>query len=159
MTGGKEVTSGYRTYQIAVLAHCRCRTIAEARLFFNPQCSPCYSSLLIFALSRCCETMSRTFEVGRAVLSSSAANVELWLTTLITILPQQAAIDMQQLKSDSILDYLLSENVWVGCGHHMHIDLNITLQEEPLVQSQRRQLIESMLRAPVCASLVPKKPD
>lgn len=93
--------------------------------------------------------MSRTFEVGRAVLSTSGTNIELWLTTLITISPQQNTIDMQRLRSSDFLDYTSSGKVWVYCDHGMHVDLAISMQEYPLTHSTQCELTESILRAPV----------
>lgn len=93
--------------------------------------------------------MSRSIELGRAVLCSPAANLELWLTTLITISPQQDVTDIAHLKPAQVLDFLSSGNVWVCRGHGMHIELLLTLREEPLPQRQLQDLVEGILRAPV----------
>lgn len=93
--------------------------------------------------------MSRSIELGRAVLCSPAANLELWLTTLITISPQQDDTNLQDFKPAQLLELLASGNVWVRRGHGMHIDLLPTLREEPLPHRQLQDLIEGILRAPV----------
>ena len=99
--------------------------------------------------------MSQTIEIGQAVLSLSAAHLELWLTTLITILPQPGATNLLQLSPACLLAKLSSGEVWIGHGHNMHIDLNITLQQDPLACSQRCELAESILRAPVWYPFLP----
>ncbi|KAF1940967.1 hypothetical protein EJ02DRAFT_378837 [Clathrospora elynae] len=98
--------------------------------------------------------MSRSLEVGRAVLCSPTTNLELWLTTLITISPKQGAINFQQLKPARLLDLLSSGSVWVGRDHGMHIELRLTLAEECLDRRQLRDLTESILRAPVWEQLM-----
>lgn len=93
--------------------------------------------------------MSRLAELGRAVLCSPAQNLELWLTTLITVSPQQGDIDLQQLKPSQLLDFLSSGDVWVCRGSDMHLELLITLREEPLPHRQLQDLVENILQAPV----------
>lgn len=93
--------------------------------------------------------MSRTVELGRAVLSSSNANLELWLTTLISVSQQQSTINIQQLSVNELINLLSSGNVWVGRGTGMHLIFNITLQQEPLASDRLRQLAEGIVEAPV----------
>ncbi|CAO2658622.1 Nn.00g063450.m01.CDS01 [Neocucurbitaria sp. VM-36] len=81
-------------------------------------------------------------------------HLELWLTTLITISPQQEDIDLQQLKPSQLLDLLSSGNVWVCRGSGSHIELLITVREEPLAHKQLQDLVESILQAPVWEQLL-----
>jgi hypothetical protein len=94
--------------------------------------------------------MSRTIEVGRAVLSSSTQRLELWLTTLITISPSQQ-IDNQQLSSPALLRLLSSGNLWMGRGSGMLMQIELTLRGEPLPQERFSGLIENIMSAPVSA--------
>ena len=95
--------------------------------------------------------MPRTVEVGRAVLSSPATDLELWLTTLITVSFPQEATNMHHLRPTQFLEYLASGNVWVGRGVGFHMDLSLTLRGEPLPSEQTIPLTESILLAPVGA--------
>jgi hypothetical protein len=97
--------------------------------------------------------MSRVVELGRAVLASSTQNLELWLTTLITISPSQHSINLQQLSASSILQLLSSGDVWIGRGHGMCIELDLSLRGEQLPHQQFHDLINSILEAPVSASI------
>jgi len=93
--------------------------------------------------------MRKSIELGRAVLSTTTANFELWLTTLITISPQQQCTNLEQRDAASILSLLSSGDVWVGRGQGLHIDLDITLRGQPLAEEQLQQLSEALLEAPV----------
>ena len=93
--------------------------------------------------------MSRSLELGRAVLSSPATDHELWLTTLITISPKQDATYLQQLTSAEYLDVLTSGTVWVSRGHDMHMEIKLSLCGEPLPQAQLQDLTNAVLHAPV----------
>lgn len=93
--------------------------------------------------------MHRSIELGRAVLSAPAVNLELWLKTLITVSPQQQCTDFKQQNAASLLDTLSSGQVWVGRGNRLYIDLDITLQGQPATNNQLRQLSEAVLSAPV----------
>jgi len=93
--------------------------------------------------------MSRSIELGRAVLSSPANDHELWLTTLITISPKQDATYLQQLTSTEYLDALTSGAVWVSRGHDMHIDMTLSLRNELLPDKQLQDLANAVLDAPV----------
>ena|SRR4051794_40989079 len=95
--------------------------------------------------------MSRSIELGRAVLGSSTSNHELWLTTLITLSPEQDATYLRQLRAGQCLELLASGGLWVGRGHGMHIDLKITMHEEALPPQQLQDLTEAILQAPVGA--------
>jgi hypothetical protein len=97
--------------------------------------------------------MSRTVELGRAVLASSTQDLELWLTTLITISPSQHSINLQQLPVGSLLQLLSSGDVWVGRGHGMCVEVDLTLRGEPLPYQQFHDLVNSILEAPVSASI------
>jgi hypothetical protein len=88
--------------------------------------------------------MSRVVELGRAVLASSTQNLELWLTTLITISPSQHSINLQLLSSG---------DVWIGRGHGMCIELDLSLRGDQLPHQQFHDLINSILEAPVSASI------
>jgi hypothetical protein len=93
--------------------------------------------------------MRKSVELGRAVLSTSTANLELWLRTLITISPQQQCTNLEQRDAASILSLLSSGDVWVGRGNGLYMDLDITLRGKPLADEQLQQLSEAMLEAPV----------
>lgn len=93
--------------------------------------------------------MRRSIELGRAVLSTSTANLELWLKTLITISPKQQYTELEQRDANSILSLLSSGDVWVGRGNGLYMDLDITLRGQPLAYEQLQQLYEAMLEAPV----------
>jgi len=93
--------------------------------------------------------MSRTIELGRAVLSSPSTKLELWLTTLITISPAQDATNLQHLSDSETIDLLASGTVWVGRANGMHLSLDITFRREPLPINQLRHLADSVVNAPV----------
>lgn len=93
--------------------------------------------------------MSRQVQLGRAVLDMPNANHELWLTTLITILPEQNATYLAQLTPVKCLESLASGIHWVHCGHDMHVDLTLTLHNEALPYKQLQDLTNAVLRAPV----------
>jgi len=93
--------------------------------------------------------MSRSIELGRAVLSSPATDHELWLTTLITISPKQDPAYLQQLTSAEYLDALTSGSVWVSRAHDMHIEIKLSLRDEPLPHKQLQDLTNAILQAPV----------
>jgi hypothetical protein len=93
--------------------------------------------------------MSKSIELGRAVLSSPSTNHELWLTTLITISPKQDATYLQQLTSAQYLDVLASGTLWVSREYNMHIEMKLHLREEALPHNQLRDLMNAVLHAPV----------
>ncbi|KAF2625536.1 hypothetical protein BU25DRAFT_473600 [Macroventuria anomochaeta] len=93
--------------------------------------------------------MHKSTELGRAVLSTSTANLELWLRTLITVSPQQHCTNLEQHDATSLLSLLSSGEVWVGRGNGLYIDLDITFKGQPLADEQLRQLSEAILDAPV----------
>jgi hypothetical protein len=109
-------------------------------------------SFLFDALEPDWTNMSRSIELGRAVLCSPSTNLELWLTTLITLSLTPDGNNMQQLKPARLLDHLASGDVWVGRGHGMHMKLMLTLGEEPLNQKHLEDLTNAILRAPVGAA-------
>ncbi|KAH7094570.1 hypothetical protein FB567DRAFT_6487 [Paraphoma chrysanthemicola] len=96
---------------------------------------------------------ARTLEMGRAVLASSSQELELWLTTLITISPVQHSLDIQQLSPASLLDLLSSGTVWSGRGPGMRVKVTVSLRGEPLPNHQMRDLIFHILEAPVWKQL------
>jgi hypothetical protein len=96
--------------------------------------------------------MSRTIELGRAVLSSPATDHELWLTTSIAIASKEGATYLQQLTSANCLDALTSGILWVNRGHDMHIEMRLTLCGETLPHKQLQDLTNAVLRAPVSVS-------
>jgi hypothetical protein len=96
--------------------------------------------------------MTRSIELGRAVLCSPTSNLELWLTTLITLSLTPDENNMQQLKPARLLDHLASGHVWVGRGHGMHMKLALTLSEEPLDRNHLQDLTDAIVRAPVGAA-------
>jgi len=102
--------------------------------------------------------MSRSIELGRAVLGSPALNHELWLTTLITISPKQDTTYLQQIKADQYLEMLASGGLWVGRGHVLHIDLKITIRKEALPLHQLQDLTEAIIQAPVGATTLTELP-
>jgi len=93
--------------------------------------------------------MSRSIELGRAVLSSPATDHELWLTTFITISPKQDASYLQQLTSAEYLDALTSGAVWMSRGHDMHVDMTLSLRNQLLPNHQLHDLANAVLVAPV----------
>jgi hypothetical protein len=93
--------------------------------------------------------MSRTIELGRAVLSLQSTKQELWLTTLITISPLQATTDLQQLNESETIRLLSSGNVWVGRGNGMQLLFDIKARREPLSNDQLRHVADSIVNAPV----------
>jgi hypothetical protein len=93
--------------------------------------------------------MSRTVEVGRAVLASSTQHLELWLTTLIVISPLQQWINIGQLSSRSILKHMSSGEVWVGRGNGLRLEISIMLRGEPFPLTEFQELLSSIIEAPV----------
>lgn len=110
---------------------------------------PCTANVV----PRWLRSMYKLIELGRAVLSTSTTNLELWLKTLITISPGQECTHLgqrlEQHIATSLLDLLSSGEVWVGCGNGLYIDLIITFGGQPLADEQLRQLSECILVAPV----------
>ncbi|KAF1960280.1 hypothetical protein CC80DRAFT_532772 [Byssothecium circinans] len=97
--------------------------------------------------------MERTVELGRAVLSLTTTNLELWLTTLITISPKQHTTNFQQLRSASLIDFLSSGETWVDRGNGMHMVLEITLRGEHLESDKLRRVAEGIVKAPAWEKL------
>ncbi|USP76698.1 hypothetical protein yc1106_03972 [Curvularia clavata] len=98
--------------------------------------------------------MSRSVELGRAVLAVPTINHELWLTTLITILPEQNATYLAQLTPVKCLEFLSSGVPWVHRGNDMHMDLRINLYNEALPCAQLQDLTNAVLRAPIWNQLM-----
>lgn len=93
--------------------------------------------------------MSRSLELGRAVISSQIPSIELWLTTFITVSSQQGGInDVQRLTCSEILELLFSKSVWVSRANGTHMTLEITLNGEPLGHNMEA-LAQSLIHAPV----------
>jgi hypothetical protein len=95
--------------------------------------------------------MPKTIELGRAVLSTSTTNLELWLRTLITISPQQEYTNLEKHSATSLLELLSSGEAWVARGNGMYIDLNLTVKGQPLADEQLQHLSKVILSAPVGA--------
>lgn len=93
--------------------------------------------------------MTRTVEVGRAVLTSSTQHLELWLTTLIDISPAQHSTNIEKLSSLSLLHYLSSGDAWVGRGNGMHIEMVLNLRGEPFPRHELQELRDMITQAPV----------
>jgi hypothetical protein len=99
---------------------------------------------------------SRTIELGRAVIAMQSTNIELWLTTLITLSPdannpsvQEITVDLQTLENDALLDYLSSGSVWVKRGNNMHMSFDCSKLGKPLDSHHLRQLGEGIVSAQV----------
>lgn len=93
--------------------------------------------------------MIRDIEVGRAVIASTTQNLELWLTTLITVSHSQSSINLQQLPTGTLLSLLSSGDVWVGRGCGMLMEVGLTLRGEPLPHQQFQDIVNGILGAPV----------
>lgn len=93
--------------------------------------------------------MCKTVELGRAVLSTSAANLELWLKTLIAISPQQQRANLEQYNAATLLNVLFSDEVWIARGNGLYIDLDVTFKGRPVADEQLRRLTQAILDAPV----------
>ncbi|KAF2848038.1 hypothetical protein T440DRAFT_470623 [Plenodomus tracheiphilus IPT5] len=98
--------------------------------------------------------MSRTLELGRAVLGSSEPHLELWLTTFITLLTPQSNSDLQQLSATSLFNLLSSGRMWADRGHDLHLVIEPTFGEEPLAAEHLQQLTESLFHAPLWTQLM-----
>lgn len=93
--------------------------------------------------------MSRSVELGRAVLHAPTAHHELWLTTLITISPKQDSPYLAQLTPVQCLKALASGLLWIDHGHDMHVNLELTVNNEALPHKQLQTLTNAILQAPV----------
>ncbi|KAJ4357873.1 uncharacterized protein N0V89_002450 [Didymosphaeria variabile] len=98
---------------------------------------------------------ARTVELGRAVIALQSANIELWLTTLITLSPdtirppaQQNSVDLQNFEATDLLEHLSLGNVWVRRGNDMHMFLDCTKLGRPLDSHHLQQLGDSIVNAP-----------
>lgn len=90
----------------------------------------------------------KQIELGRAVLATSTTDLDLWCKTLITISSQQQDINLERHSEASLLGLLSSNEVWVGRGNGLHIDLDITFDRQPIADVQLRQLSDAILDAP-----------
>ncbi|KAF2275128.1 uncharacterized protein EI97DRAFT_468097 [Westerdykella ornata] len=93
--------------------------------------------------------MSRTVEIGRAVLHSANGSLHLWLTAAITVWSQQQSTNPQQLDQYRFLELLLSGDYWVCRGYDMHIILDISVLLEPLNRDHVPQLMGVLREASV----------
>ncbi|XP_014560758.1 hypothetical protein COCVIDRAFT_23113 [Bipolaris victoriae FI3] len=98
--------------------------------------------------------MSRSVELGRAVLHAPTAHHELWLTTLITISPKQDSPYLAQLTPVQCLKALASGLLWIDRGHDMHVNLELTVNNEALPHKQLQTLTNAILQAPVWQQLM-----
>ena len=96
--------------------------------------------------------MSRSLELGRAVLCSPALTLELWLTTSITISLMQGRSDLQQLKSAELLKMLSSGDFWVCRAVGLHVRFHLTLRDELFPPPQLQIVTDTLLKAPVSLS-------
>jgi hypothetical protein len=124
-------------------------SVVQRTLFFLIPTAICLCLAATSVVLQWLISMRKSIELGRAVLSTSTANFELWLKTLITISPQQQCTNLEQRDAASILSFLSSGDVWVGRGNGLYIDLDITLSGKPLADKQLQQLSEAILEAPV----------
>lgn len=124
-------------------------SVVQRTLFFLNPTARCLCFAATSVVLRWLKSMPRSIELGRAVLSTSTANFELWLRTLITITPQQQCTNVEQRDATSILGLLSSGKVWVGRGNGLYIDLDLTSRGQPLADEQLQQLSEAILEAPV----------
>lgn len=97
----------------------------------------------------------KQIELGRAVLATSTTDLELWCKTLITISSQQQDINLERHSEASLLGLLSSNEVWVGRGNGLYIDLDITFDRQPIADVQLRQLSDAILDAPASTSQQP----
>ncbi|KAF2707038.1 hypothetical protein K504DRAFT_492600 [Pleomassaria siparia CBS 279.74] len=97
--------------------------------------------------------MSKTVELGRAVLDSPEEQLQLWFTTFITVSPRQDSINLRKLHNQALLELLLSSDTWVGRDQGMHIILELTSQGEPLGRREVAALAEQIVNAPVWGQL------
>lgn len=93
--------------------------------------------------------MIRDLELGRAVIASTTQNVELWLTTLITVSSSQSSINIHQLPTGTLLSLLSNGGGWVGRGSGMRMEIELTLRGEPLPHQQFQDIVNGILGAPV----------
>jgi hypothetical protein len=85
-----------------------------------------------------------------------STNIELWLTTLITLSPdannpsaQIITVNFHSLGNYALLDYLSSGNVWVKRGNNMHMSFDCSKLGKPLDSHHLRQLGEGIVGAQV----------
>lgn len=97
----------------------------------------------------------KQIELGRAVLATSTTDLDLWCKTLITISSQQQDINLERHSAASLLGLLSSNEVWVGRGNGLYIDLDITFDRQPIADVQLRQLSNAILDAPASTSQQP----
>lgn len=100
--------------------------------------------------------MSQTVELGRAVITLPSINLELWLTTSITISSdtddyrvQHPSINLNYIEPSALLDYLSTGDVWVNRGTAMYMSLKFRKLERPLDQHCLQQLGKCIVNAPV----------
>lgn len=93
--------------------------------------------------------MLRTVELGRAVISATETTLELWLTALITLSPNQDCINFDQLNHPALFDLLTSGEVWVDQVENMQFVLDVSVRGEPIDRLKMRPLAERIVDAPV----------
>ncbi|ORY09348.1 hypothetical protein BCR34DRAFT_372383 [Clohesyomyces aquaticus] len=97
--------------------------------------------------------MSRTVELGRAVLCSSSSQLQLWLKTLITLSPQQDATNLHHLDKNAFIEHLVEQNAWVCRGIGLHFTLQLSFQGKPLCRQEIGDLGRMILNAQVWGQL------
>ncbi|KAH7125438.1 hypothetical protein B0J11DRAFT_306723 [Dendryphion nanum] len=97
--------------------------------------------------------MTKTIELGRAVIASADSGIQLWSTTLITLSPLERSFDTQALDHFSLVQLVHSGYVWVCRGNGLYLDIKLTTQGENLRGAELSQLANKLMNAPVWAQL------
>lgn len=97
--------------------------------------------------------MSRTLELGRSVLFSATAQLELWTTLRITISSEQHSIDLQKYSQAELVHFLRNQNAWLSRGSGLHMDMQLCVDGEPFPVHDIDILAQGIVHAPVCVEL------
>ncbi|KAF2201977.1 hypothetical protein GQ43DRAFT_480240 [Delitschia confertaspora ATCC 74209] len=97
--------------------------------------------------------MSTTLELGRGVLRSLKAQLELELVTSITVSPQQDSIKLEQLRNSQLLSLILSGDAWVCRGSQFGLLLAVSIHERPLTSQKKEELAGKIINGPVWKQL------
>jgi hypothetical protein len=93
--------------------------------------------------------MSITLELGRAVLRSSNAHLDLQLITSISIAPQRDLPNDQQLPSSEVLNCIRSAEAFVSPDIQFEFVLDIEIHGRTLSSPQKERLVGAIIAAPV----------
>ena len=93
--------------------------------------------------------MSISLELGRAVLRSSDAHLDLQLITSISIAPQQHLLEDQQLSPSEVLNRIRSAEAFVFPGSQFEFLLDIDICGQKLSHPQKEDLVGAIIAAPV----------